>query len=232
MEVGTSRQQLARCIDHTLLRPDASRDDIIQLCREALDHQFWSVCVHGCRVAEAYDQLMESSVHVAAVVGFPHGAGTSDAKRFETEAAVDDGAHEIDVVMNVGLLKEGAHSAVLRELRDVAEAAEERTVKVILETGYLSADQKILACKLVLDSGAKFVKTSTGFGPGGATVEDVRLLRESVGPAFGVKASGGIRNLRQALAMIDAGASRLGTSAGVAILKELRNSPPPSAEAN
>ena len=146
---------------------------------------------------------------------------SSDVKRFETEAAIDEGAQEIDVVLNLGRLKDGDDKYVLRELCDVVEAADERTVKVILETCLLTNEQKIRACRLAVESGAHFVKTSTGFSTGGAMVDDVKLMRETVGPKFGVKASGGIRDLKTALAMIEAGATRLGTSAGVAIVKGL-----------
>ena len=156
---------------------------------------------------------------VATVVGFPLGAMDCDAKRFETEAAIDAGAQEIDVVLNIGKLKDGDDKFVLRELCDIVEAADERTVKVILETCLLTTAEKVRACLLVVESGAHFVKTSTGFGNGGATVEDVMLMRETGGPKFGVKASGGIRDTATALAMIEAGANRLGTSSGVAIVK-------------
>jgi deoxyribose-phosphate aldolase len=211
---------LAAFIDHTLLKADATAADIERLCAEARAHGFFAVCVNGSRVELARARLEESAVKVVAVVGFPLGAMDSDVKRFETEAAVDAGAHEIDVALNIGRLKDGDHRSVLRELRDVVEAADERLVKVILETGLLTRDQTASACELVLDCGAKFVKTSTGFGPRGATVEDVKLLRELVGPDFGVKASGGIRDLATALALLEAGANRLGASAGVAILAE------------
>jgi len=214
-------KSLARYIDHTLLKPDATAKDIEQLCREAIEHQFWSVCVNGSRVAQAYSIVEDSGVKVACTVGFPLGAMSSDAKRLEVEAAIDDGAQEIDVVLNIGWLKDGDDSYVLRELRDIVDAAEERTVKVILETCLLSRDEKILACRLVLESGAHFVKTSTGFSSGGATTHDVQLMRECVGPQFGVKASGGIRDLKIALGMIESGATRLGTSSGVAIVKGL-----------
>ena len=217
-------KDLARYIDHTLLKPEASAKDIEQLCREAIEHGFWSVCVNGSRVAQAYSILEESGVKVAGTIGFPLGATSADTKRFEVEAAVDDGAQEIDVVLNIGRLKEGDDAYVLRELRDVVEAADERTVKVILETCLLSRDEKIRACKLVVESGAHFVKTSTGFSTAGATTHDVRLLREAVGSKFGVKASGGIRETKIALAMIDAGATRLGTSSGVAIVRGLNQS--------
>lgn len=219
----TSANELAGYIDYTLLKPDATRVEIAKLCTEAREHRFYSVCVNGSRVLEARDLLEDSGVKVTTVIGFPLGAADADAKRFEAEAAVDAGANEIDAVMNIGRLKEADHRYVLRELRDIAEAAEERIVKVILETCLLTRDEKILAAKLVLDSGAHFVKTSTGFGPANGTVEDVKLLRDVVGPTFGVKASGGIRDTRTALAMIEAGANRLGTSAGVAIVRSLAN---------
>jgi deoxyribose-phosphate aldolase len=202
-----------------LLKPEATRADIEKLCAEAREHLFYSVCVNGTRVSLARALLEESGVKVAAVVGFPLGAMDGDVKRYEAEVVVDHGADEIDVVLNIGRLKEGDHACVLRELRDVVEAADERPVKVILEMCLLTRDEKIAACKIVLDSGAHFVKTSTGFNGGGATLDDVTLLRETVGPAFGVKAAGGIRDRKIALAMLEAGANRLGTSAGVAIMR-------------
>lgn len=212
---------LARYIDHTLLRADASAKDIERLCAEAREHGFCAVCVNGSRVELARQLLEDSSVKVASVVGFPLGATDSDTKRFETEAAIDNGAQEIDVVLNLGRLKDGDDRYVLRELRDVVEAADERAVKVILETCLLSHQEKVRACKLVVEAGARFVKTSTGFSAGGATIDDVKLLRETVGPILGVKAAGGIRDTLTALAMIEAGATRLGTSSGVAIVKGL-----------
>ena len=166
------------------------------------------------------------SIKVASVVGFPLGAMSSDAKRFETEAAIDDGAQEIDVVLNIGRLKAGDDKFILRELCDVVEAADEWPVKVILETCLLTREEKIRACQIVVESGAKFVKTSTGFSTGGATIADVKLMRETVGPKFGVKASGGIRDTQTALAMIEAGATRLGTSASIAIVKGLAENQP------
>ncbi len=213
--------QLAAFIDHTLLKPDASRAQIEKLCAEAREHKFFSVCVNGSWVATAYHLLEDTEVKVAGVVGFPLGAMTADTKRFEAEAAIDDGAHEIDMVLNIARLKAGDDKFVLREIVDVVEAADERTVKVILETCLLTDEEKIRACKIVVESGAHFVKTSTGFSTGGATIADVKLMRETVGPKFGVKASGGIRDLPTALAMIEAGATRLGTSAGVAIVQGL-----------
>jgi len=212
-------ENLAAFIDHTLLKPDATAADITRLCSEARQHHFHSVCVNSSRIAQAYALLADSDVVVASVVGFPLGAMDGDAKRYETELAVDLGAEEIDLVLNIGKLKDGDHSFVLRELRDVVEAASDRIVKVILETCFLTREEIIRACHLTVDSGAKFVKTSTGFGRAGATLEDVRLMREAVGDGFGVKASGGIRDRAAAEAMIAAGANRLGTSAGVAIVQ-------------
>ena len=210
--------KLAAFIDHTVLKPDATTTQIEKLCAEARAHKFFSVCVNGSWVAAARHFLDGSDVKVASVVGFPLGAMSSDAKRFETEAAVDDGAHEIDVVLNVARLKDGDDKYLLRELTDVVKSADERTVKVILETCLLTDAEKVRACKLVVESGAHFVKTSTGFSTGGATIADVKLMRQTVGSEFGVKASGGIRDAQTALAMIEAGATRLGTSAGVAIV--------------
>ena len=223
MDTLTPRQ-LAAHIDHTLLKADATAKDVEHLCAEAREHRFFSVCVHGTRVELARHLLEETEVKVVCVAGFPLGAMSGDVKRFETEAAIDDGAQEIDVVLNIGRLKDGDDKFVLRELCDVVDAADERLVKVIIETCLLTREEKIRACHLVVESGARFVKTSTGFGNGGATVEDVTLLRETVGPNFGVKAAGGIRDARTALALIAAGATRLGTSAGVAIVQELAES--------
>jgi len=217
----SAMQDLARYIDHTLLKPDATARAIEQLCAQAREHGFCAVCVNGSRVELARHFLDGSEVKVATVVGFPLGAADSDAKRFETEVAIDHGAQEIDVVLNLGRLKDGDDKYVLRELRDVVEAADERTVKVILEACLLTREEKIRACELVVEAGAHFVKTSTGFSTGGATIEDVKLLREIVGPKFGVKAAGGIRDTATALAMIEAGATRLGTSSGVTIVQGL-----------
>src|SRR5262245_16910193 len=189
-----SPADLARHIDHTLLKADASAKDIERLCAEAREYRFFSVCVNGSRVELARHLLEDSGVKVATVVGFPLGAMESDVKRFETEAAIDAGAQEIDVVLNIGKLKDRDDQFVRRELLDIVEAAEERTVKVILETCLLTREEKIRACHLVVESGAHFVKTSTGFSTSGATIEDLQLLRETVGPKFGVKASGGIRD--------------------------------------
>ncbi|MBI1176981.1 deoxyribose-phosphate aldolase [bacterium] len=211
-------QDLAPFIDHTLLKPDATAKDIERLCAEAREHGFHSVCVNSSRIVQAHALLLESDVVVASVVGFPLGGMDSDAKRYEAELAIDLGADEIDVVLNIGRLKDGDDGYVLRELRDIVEAASDRVVKVILETCLLTREEIIRACHLVVDSGAKFVKTSSGFSKSGATIEDVQLMREAVGKEFGVKASGGVRDRATAEAMIAAGATRLGTSASVAIV--------------
>lgn len=215
-----TRIELAARIEHTLLRADATAQEIERLCNEARRNSFHGVCVNGSRVLLAVHLLEDTDVKVVAVAGFPLGASEADVKRYEAEAAIDNGASEIDVVINIGQLRDGDTKAVLRELRDVVEAADERPVKVIIETSALSREQKLLACEIVVDSGAQFVKTSTGFGTGGATPEDVRLLRDAVGPKFGIKASGGIRTCEAALALIRAGADRIGTSNGIAILEQ------------
>lgn len=214
---------LAKFIDHTLLKPDATRAQIEALCAEAAEHNFATVCVNGSRVELAYSLLEESDVQVATVVGFPLGAMEADVKRYETEAAIDAGAGEIDMVMNVGRFIDGDHDFIVREIRDVVEAADDHVVKVILETCLLSNEQIVQACKLVVQAQAHFVKTSTGFGSAGATIEHVKLMRETVSQFAGVKAAGGIRNAADAHAMIEAGATRLGTSGGVAIVSDADN---------
>lgn len=214
---------LAKFIDHTLLKPEATRAQIEALCAEAAEHNFATVCVNGSRVELAYSLLEESDVQVATVVGFPLGAMEADVKRYETEAAIDAGAGEIDMVMNVGRFIDGDHDFIVREIRDVVEAADDHVVKVILETCLLSNEQIEQACKLVVQAQAHFVKTSTGFGSAGATIEHVKLMRETVSQFAGVKAAGGIRNAAEAHAMIEAGATRLGTSGGVAIVSDADN---------
>lgn len=214
---------LAKFIDHTLLKPEATRAQIEALCAEAAEHNFATVCVNGSRVELAYSLLEESDVQVATVVGFPLGAMEADVKRYETEASIDAGAGEIDMVMNVGRFIDGDHDFIVREIRDVVEAADDHVVKVILETCLLSNEQIVQACKLVVQAQAHFVKTSTGFGSAGATIEHVKLMRETVSQFAGVKAAGGIRNAADAHAMIEAGATRLGTSGGVAIVSDADN---------
>ena len=215
---------LAPYIDHTLLKPEATREQIESLCTEAAEYKFSTACVNGSRVELAYSLLEESNVQVAAVVGFPLGAAEADSKRYETEVAIDQGAGEIDMVMNVGRFQDGDHDYIVREIRDVVEAADDHVVKVILETCLLTDAQIEQACKLVVQAQAHFVKTSTGFGSAGATIEHVELMRETVGQFAGVKAAGGIRDAATARAMIEAGATRLGTSNGIAIVTGEGNS--------
>ena len=211
--------QLARLIDFPLHRPDATPKDLEQHCALAREYNFAAVSVNTSYVEHARHFLDGSDVKVVAAVGFPLGGMDGDTKRYETEVAVDAGAQEIDVVLNLGRLKAGDDKYVLRELRDVAEAADERIVKVIIEACLLTHDEKLRACRLILDSGAHFVKTSTSFSAGGATVDDIKLLREAVGPDFGVKASGGIHDHATAVALLEAGANRLGTTNGPAIIQ-------------
>lgn len=222
-----SPDTLAKLIDHTLLKPDASERAIVQLCSEALDHNFISVCVQPCWVWRAAQELEGSNVRVGAVIGFPHGANITPVKRFEAEQALAQGARELDMVINIGAVKSEYWSDVKADIAAVVEAghAGNAEVKVILECAYLTEEEKRLLSSMVVNSGADFVKTSTGFGPHGATVEDVRLLRSAVaelGDRCGVKAAGGIRDLPTALAMLEAGATRLGTSAGIALVEAAR----------
>ena len=209
---------LAKYIDHTLLKPDATVEQIRVLCQEAAEHGFAAVCVNPAYVDLAAHLLAGTGVKVATVVGFPLGATLTEIKVAETKAAIERHADEIDMVINIGAAKSGAWDAVEHDIRAVVEAAEKNTVKVIIETCLLNDDEKRLACEAALSAGAHFVKTSTGFGSGGATVADICLMKQVVGEKALIKASGGVRNREQALAMIEAGASRIGTSAGVAIV--------------
>ena len=210
--------EVARRIDHTLLKGDATRADHVKLCEEARKYRFASVCINTTWVPLCKGLLQGAGVMTICVVGFPLGAATSRAKAAETREAIANGADEIDMVINLGLLKSGDHTAVHDDIRQVVEAAAGRPVKVILETHLLSREQKIAACAISKAAGAAFVKTSTGFSGGGATVDDIRLMRQVVGPEMGVKASGGVRNTADAHAMIGAGANRIGASASVAIV--------------
>lgn len=223
--MGTSRRMSARemaaRIDHTLLRPEATPAMIEGLCREAQTCGFWSVCVAPVFVAQARRLLSAAEVRVCTVIGFPLGANRTAVKVAETRLAIADGADEIDMVLNIGALNAEDHDRVSDDIGAVVAAAGERIVKVILETCLLDDSQVRTACRLVVAAGAGFVKTSTGFSHAGADVETVRLMRQTVGPEFGVKASGGIRDYAGAGAMLDAGANRLGTSSGVAILSKL-----------
>lgn len=209
---------LARVIEHTLLRPDATRAEIVRLCEEARQHAFVGVCVNGAYVRFAADLLKGADTRLVAVVGFPLGAMATAAKAFETREAVREGATEIDMVINLGALKGQDYTTVFDDIAQVVAAAGPAPVKVILETAQLTTEQKIIGCALTKAAGAAFVKTSTGFNGTGATAEDVALMRQVVGPTFGVKASGGIRTTADARKMIAAGATRLGTSASIAIV--------------
>lgn len=206
-------------IDHTVLKADATEAQIRQLCAEALEHKFYAVCVNGSRVRLAKQILDKSAVKIAAVVGFPLGAMDTSSKAHETAGAIANGADEIDMVIDIGQLKDGNAEAVREDIQAVVQAASGRPVKVIIETALLTNEQKVLACQLAVRAGANFVKTSTGFAATGATVEDVILMRKTVGPNIGVKASGGIKNRQMALAMIEAGANRIGTSSGIVIVQ-------------
>jgi len=222
VEGSASKSALAGLMDHTLLRPEATRAEVEQLCDEALRADFRAVCVNPGWVPVAARRVRGSRVRVATVAGFPFGATSTAAKRAETETAILGGAHEVDMVMNVGAMRSGDFVRVEYDVRGVAEVCQRARVvlKVILENGYLSDPQKVAACEIVKRAGADFVKTATGFGPRGATEADVRLMRQTVGPGMGVKAAGGIRTLSDALRMLQAGATRLGTSASLSILEE------------
>ena len=221
MSSKLNSQELSEYIDHTLLRPDASQKEIEQTCAEAKEFRFKGVCVDAKWLPIVVPLLKGTSTLAVTVVGFPSGSVPTAEKAKETETAKNAGAQEIDMVLNREWLKEKNYSAVFNDIAAVVKAAGAVPVKVILETSELTREEKILACGLSKAAGAKFVKTSTGFSKSGATVEDVALMRSIVGKELGVKASGGVRNLEQALAMIEAGATRLGTSAGVAIVKGL-----------
>ena len=212
-------EQLAKYIDHTILKADATPDAVDRICEEAKEYGFYSVCVNSCWTARCAEKLSGSDVKLAVVVGFPLGAMAAEAKAAEAGWAVSKGASEIDMVLNVGALKAGDYDLVERDISAVVDACEEQAVvKVILETCLLTDEEKLKACELSVSAGAGFVKTSTGFSTGGATVEDIKLMRKAVGPDIGVKASGGVRTREDALKMIEAGATRLGASAGVAIV--------------
>ena len=210
---------LNKYIDHTILKATASSTDVQKLCEEAIEHEFYSVCVNGCYVADAKHLLQGTDVKVAAVVGFPLGAMTTAAKVFEAKEAVENGASEIDMVINIAKLKDGEFEFVENEIRQIKEAIGDNILKVIIETCYLTDEEKVKACELSLAAKADFVKTSTGFGTGGATYEDVKLMKSVVGNNAKVKASGGVRDKETAQKYVDLGAERLGTSSGIEIVK-------------
>ena len=213
---------VASMIDHTLLKADATKEQIKQLCKEANEYKFASVCVNPTWVRLANELLTNSPVKVCTVIGFPLGATTSETKAFETKNAIENGADEVDMVLNIGALKDGNNSFVENDIKAVVEAAKGKALtKVIIETSLLSEEEKVRACQLAVSAGADFVKTSTGFSTGGATVNDIKLMRKTVGPDVGVKASGGVRNTSDAQSLIEAGATRIGASSGVAIINGL-----------
>ncbi|KUM40386.1 deoxyribose-phosphate aldolase [Arthrobacter sp. EpRS71] len=212
---------IASYIDHTLLKPEASEADVLKVCAEAVEYKFKSVCVNPVWVKTVTKALKGSGVLTCSVIGFPLGATPSDVKAFEARGAVLDGADEIDMVVNMASARASDKGALVDDIRAVSEVvhAGEAILKVIIETSMLSDEQKVVACEAAVEAGADFVKTSTGFNGGGATVEDVALMRKTVGPVLGVKASGGVRSLADAQAMIAAGATRIGASSGIAIVK-------------
>ncbi|SNZ11016.1 deoxyribose-phosphate aldolase [Terribacillus aidingensis] len=211
-------ENIAAYIDHTLLKPDATKDQIDVILEEAAAHKFASVCVNPYWVSYCADKLQGTDVKVCTVIGFPLGASTSAVKALETKDAIEKGAGEIDMVINIGALKSGDLVTVESDIRAVTEAADGVLTKVIIETALLTEEEKVTACELAVKAGADFVKTSTGFSGGGATVADIALMRKTVGPDIGVKASGGVRDREATLAMIEAGATRIGASAGVQII--------------
>lgn len=215
-------KEIAKMIDHTLLKAEATKEQVEQLCAEAKEFQFASVCVNPTWVSYASELLQGTGVDVCTVIGFPLGATTPETKAFETTNAIENGATEVDMVINIGALKDKNNSLVERDIQAVVNAAKGKALtKVIIETSLLTEEEKIRACELAVSAGTDFVKTSTGFSTGGATVADIALMRKTVGPTIGVKASGGVRSAEDAKNMIDAGATRIGASSGIAIVKGL-----------
>lgn len=212
--------RLNKTIDHTILNPDATKDEVIKVIDEAKAYDFASVCLEPCWVTLAAERLADSEVKVCTVIGFPLGVNTKTVKAFEAKEAVENGADEVDMVLNIGALKSGEYDLVLEDMKAVREVAKDAVVKVILETCLLTNEEKKKACALAKEAGMDFVKTSTGFSTAGATTDDVKLMREAVGDVMGVKASGGIRDRETAEAMIAAGASRIGASKSIAIVGE------------
>lgn len=211
--------KLNKFIDHTVLKPETTKDQVAKVLEEAKEYDFASVCINPTWVSFAAEGLKGTDVKVCTVIGFPLGANTPAVKAFETKDAIANGADEIDMVINIGALKDKNYDLVLEDIKAVVEASGDKLVKVIIETCLLTDEEKVKACELSKQAGADFVKTSTGFSTGGATVEDVALMRKTVGPEMGVKASGGARSYEDAIAFIEAGATRIGASSGVAIMK-------------
>ena len=211
--------ELNRMIDHTILKPEATEAAVQKIIDEAKEYNFFSVCINPCWVAFASEQLADTDVAVCTVIGFPLGANTPEVKAYEAADAIKNGANEVDMVINIGALKSQQYDYVRQDIQGGVDAAKGKAlVKVIIETALLTDEEKVKACELAKEAGADFVKTSTGFSTGGAKVADIRLMRETVGPDMGVKASGGVHNAEEALAMIEAGATRIGASTGVAIV--------------
>ncbi|EMW5567289.1 deoxyribose-phosphate aldolase [Enterococcus faecalis] len=211
--------ELNRMIDHTILKPEATEAAVQKIIDEAKEYNFFSVCINPCWVAFASEQLADTDVAVCTVIGFPLGANTPEVKAYEAADAIKNGANEVDMVINIGALKSQQYDYVRQDIQGVVDVAKGKAlVKVIIETALLTDEEKVKACELAKEAGADFVKTSTGFSTGGAKVADIRLMRETVGPDMGVKASGGVHNAEEALAMIEAGATRIGASTGVAIV--------------
>lgn len=214
------RTKLASMIDHTVLKPEATRGEVEKLCREAVEYGFASVCINPYYVKMAAGLVSGSSVKVCTVIGFPLGANTTEVKTFEAVKAVEEGATEVDMVINVGALKDKDYEVVYNDIKSIVDSVKGKAiVKVILETCLLTDEEKIKACELCKEAGADFVKTSTGFSKGGATTQDIELMRKAVGPDMGVKASGGVRTYEDAAAMVEAGASRIGASASIKIVQ-------------
>ena len=210
---------LAKVIDHTLLKPTATRADIEKLCREALEHGFFSVCINPCWVSAAHELLKGSDVKTCTVIGFPLGANTTEAKVFEAQNALNNGADELDMVINIGALKGKDYQTLLQDIRQIRALGDGFILKVIIETSELTDEEKVKACQLAAEAGADFVKTSTGFSSGGATAHDVALMKKSIPAGMQVKASGGVRTREDAQAMLAAGATRLGASSGIKIIE-------------
>lgn len=218
------KNKISNMIDHTILKAFARKDDVKTICDEAKENGFFSVCINPTYIEFAKKELEGSDVKVCTVIGFPLGANTSEVKAFETQDAIEKGADEVDMVINVGALKDKNYELVLNDIKSVVNSANNKAlVKVIIETCYLTDDEKVKACELAVEAGADYVKTSTGFGTGGSTPEDIKLMRETVGKDIGVKASGGVRNTKDAINVIEAGASRIGASASVAIVSGKEN---------
>ncbi|MEA1974690.1 MAG: deoxyribose-phosphate aldolase [Bacillota bacterium] len=212
--------KMAKYFDHTILKPDVKKEDVIKICEEAKEFDFYSVCINPYYVGLVKEQLEETDVKVTSVIGFPLGASISEVKAFEAQKAIEDGADEIDMVINISALKNKDYSYVENDIKAVKEVCKDKALlKVIIEACLLTDDEKIKACELSQNAKADYVKTSTGFSTGGATVHDVKLMRETVGPSMGVKASGAVRDLEKAKQVIEAGATRIGASASVGIVK-------------